>query len=95
VKRRRVGEPGAASVFEARSQGDKETKPTPNLGVGHWYRQSTFPGTLGNYLYAEVRRVESVENEVENWRMGPLTSSLWISLAVQSSSGEPPSELTD
>src|ERR1700738_213828 len=27
---------GAASVFEARSQGDKETKPTPNLGVGHW-----------------------------------------------------------
>jgi hypothetical protein len=30
VKRRRVGEPGAASVFEARSQGDKETKPTPN-----------------------------------------------------------------
>jgi hypothetical protein len=28
VKRRRVGEPGAASVFEARSQGDRETKPT-------------------------------------------------------------------
>jgi len=53
------------------------------------------PGTPGNYLYAEVRRVESVENDVENWRMGPLTSSLWISLAVQSSSGKPPSELTD
>ena len=27
------GEPGAASVFEARSQGGKEAKPTPNLGV--------------------------------------------------------------
>ena len=63
--------------------------------VTQWYRQSTFPGTRGNYLHAEVRRAESVENEAENWRMGPLTSSLWISLAVQSSSGEPPSELTD
>jgi hypothetical protein len=44
--------------------GDQETKPTPNLGVAHWYRQSTFPGTLGNYLDAGVRARSAVENAV-------------------------------
>jgi len=29
MKRRRVGEPGAASVFRLGLRGDKETKPTP------------------------------------------------------------------
>jgi hypothetical protein len=60
-----MGNP-APRTLNGLALGDKEIKPTPNLGAAHSYRQSSFPGTLGNYLDAEVRGVEWVENAVDN-----------------------------